>query len=210
MTAVSTKGDTPLEPPRGSAATTTKVQRPPRNGVDVPTLFATLDAVKGAPQIAEFQFRATNEWISGTHNRSAIQGFYGAGQEDTSRTAPFTYDADHPEVLVGTNRGPTPVEFLLHAIAACLTSGLANIAAARGITLRRVSSTVEGDIDLLGILGLSDGVRNGYRQIRVHFDVEGDATPEELAALIERSRQRSAVYDVLTNGTDVKIDVRTP
>jgi uncharacterized OsmC-like protein len=185
-------------------------QRPPRNGVDVPTLFATLDAVKGAPQIAQFQFRATNEWISGTHNRSSIQGFYGAGQEDTSRTAPFRYDADHPQVLVGTNLGPTPVEFLLHAIAACLTSGLANVAAARGITLQRVSSTVEGDIDLLGILGLSDGVRNGYRQIRVHVDVEGDATPEQLVALVERSRRRSAVYDVLTNGTDVQIDVRTP
>ena len=208
MTATTFKGVDPLEPPRGSAATT--VPRPPRNGVNVPTLFATLNAVKGAPQIAQFQFRATNEWISGTHNRSTIQGFYGAGQEDTSRTAPFTYDADHPEVLVGSNRGPTPVEFLLHAIAACLTSGLANIAAARGITLRRVSSTVEGDIDLLGILGLSDEVRNGYRQIRVHFDVEGDATPEELAALVERSRRRSAVYDVLTNGTDVQIDVRTP
>ena len=110
-------------------------------------------------------------------------------------------------MLVGTNQGPTPVEFLLHAIAACLTSGLANIAAARGITLRRVSSTVEGDIDLLGILGLSDEVRNGYRQIRVHFDVEGDASPEELAALVERSRRRSAVYDVLVNGTDVQIDV---
>jgi uncharacterized OsmC-like protein len=110
---------------------------------------------------------------------------------------------------VGTNLGPTPVEFLLHAIAACLTSGLANIAAARGITLRRVSSTVEGDIDLLGILDLSDEVRNGYRQIRVHFDVEGDASPEELAALVERSRRRSAVYDVLTNGTDVQIDVAT-
>ena len=190
--------------------TATTLQRPPRNGVDVPTLFATLDAVKGAPQIAQFQFRATNEWISGTHNRSAIQGFYGAGQEDTSRTAPFSYDADHPAVLVGTGLGPTPVEFLLHAVAACLTSGLANIAAARGITLRRVSSTVEGDIDLLGILGLSDEVRNGYRQIRVQFDVEGDATAEELVALVERSRRRSAVYDVLTNGTDVQIDVRTP
>jgi uncharacterized OsmC-like protein len=209
MTATTTKGGDPLGPPRGSAATTT-VHRPPLNGVNVPTLFATLNAVKGAPQIAQFQFRATNEWISGTHNRSTIQGFYGAGQEDTSRTAPFSYDADHPEVLVGTNRGPTPVEFLLHAIAACLTSGLANIAAARGITLRRVSSTVEGDIDLLGILGLSDEVRNGYRQIRVHFDLEGDATPEELAALVERSRRRSAVYDVLANGTDVQIDVRTP
>ena len=134
--------------------TTATVQRPPRNGVDVPTLFATLDAVKGQPEIAHFQFRATNEWISGTHNRSTIQGFYGAGQEDTTRTSPFTYDADHPAVLVGTNNGPTPVEFLLHAIAACLTSGLANIAAARGVTLHRVRSTVEGDIDLLGILGL--------------------------------------------------------
>jgi uncharacterized OsmC-like protein len=196
--------------PNGVPDMTTTVQRPPRNGVDVPTLFATLDAVKGAPQLARFQFRATNEWVSGTHNRSAIQGFYGAGQEDSSRATPFTYDADHPAVLVGTNQGPTPVEFLLHAIAACLTSGLANIAAARGITLRRVSSTVEGDIDLLGILGLSDEVRNGYRQIRVHFDVDGDASPEQLAALVERSRRRSAVYDVLTNGTDVQIDVSTP
>jgi uncharacterized OsmC-like protein len=189
---------------------TTTVERParePRNGVDTPTLFATLDAVKGAPQIAQFQFRATNTWVSGTHSRSNIQGFYGAGQEDTSRTEPFAFDADHPAVLVGTNQGPTPVEFLLHAIAACLTSGLANIAAARGVTLHKVSSTVEGDIDLLGILGLSDEVRNGYRQIRVHFDVEGDATPEELEALVERSRLRSAVYDVLTNGTDVSIDV---
>ena len=122
--------------------------RPARNGVDVPTLFATLDAVKGQPQIADFQFRATNEWISGTHNRSTIQGFYGAGQEDTSRTEPFTYDADYPAVLVGANNGSTPVEFLLHAIAACLTSGLANIAAARGVTLDRVHSTVEGDLEL--------------------------------------------------------------
>src|SRR5262245_37118636 len=186
---------------------TSTLSRPPRNGVDVPTLFATLDAVKGAPDIAQFQFRARNEWISGTHNRSTIQGFYGAGQEDGSRAEPFTYDADHPPVLVGTNQGPTPVEFLLHAIAACLTAGLANIAAARGITLRRVTSTVEGDIDLLGILGLSEDVRNGYRQIRVHFDVEGDAPPEELAALVDQSRRRSAVYDVLLNGTDVQVDV---
>ena len=113
-------------------------------------------------------------------------------------------------MLVGSNQGPTPVEFLLHAIAACLTAGVANIAAARGITLRRVSSTVEGDIDLLGILGLSDEVRNGYRQIRVRFEVEGDASREELVALVQRSRNRSAVYDVLANGTDVQIDVSTP
>jgi uncharacterized OsmC-like protein len=113
-------------------------------------------------------------------------------------------------VLVGNNNGPTPVEFLLHAIAACLTSGLANIAAARGITLHRVESTVEGDIDLLGILGLSDTVRNGYQQIRVNFVVDGDAPPEQLKALVEQSRRRSAVYDVLTSGTDVVIDVKTP
>ena len=188
---------------------TATVQRPPRNGVDVPTLFATLDAVKGAPEIAQFQFRASNEWVSGTHSRSVVQGFYGAGQEDTSRLQPFTFDADHPAVLVGTNQGPTPVEFLLPAIAACLTSGLANIAAARGITLHRVRSTVEGDIDLLGILGLSDEVRNGYRQIRVHFDIDGDASPEQLAALVEQSRARSAVYDVLTNGTEIQVDVST-
>jgi len=183
--------------------------RPALNGVDVPTLFATLDAVKGAPEIADFQFRATNIWVSGAHNRTTIQGFYGAGQEDTSRAEPFTYDADHPTVLVGGGTAPTPAEFLLHAIAACLTSGLANIAAARGITLHRVESTVEGDIDLLGILGLSDEVRNGYQQIRVNFVVEGDASREQLVALVEQSRRRSAVYDTLVNGTDVVIDVRT-
>jgi uncharacterized OsmC-like protein len=194
----------------GVLSMTTTVQRPPRNGVDVPTLFATIDAVKGSPELAGFHFRASNEWISGTNCRSLIQGFYGAGQEDTTRMVPFTYDADHPAVLVGSNQGPTPVEFLLHAIASCLTVGLANIAAARGITLHRVSSMVEGDIDLLGVLGLSDAVRKGYRQIRVHFEIAGDASPEQLIALVEQSRRRSAVYDVLVNGTDVQIDVSTP
>jgi uncharacterized OsmC-like protein len=183
--------------------------RPALNGVDVPALFATRNAVQASPAIAGFQFRARNTWVSGTHNRTTIQGFYGAGQEDTTRTEPFVYDADHPAVLVGNNNGPTPVEFLLHAIAACLTSGLANIAAARGIALRRVESTVEGDIDLLGILGLDPEVRNGYRQIRVNFVIEADAPPGQLAALIEQSRKRSAVYDVLVNGTDVVIDVET-
>jgi uncharacterized OsmC-like protein len=184
--------------------------RPARNGVDVPTLFATLDAVKAQPEIADFQFRARNEWVNGTHSRSMIQGFYGAGQEDTSRPVPFVYDADHPSVLVGGNNGPTPVEFLLHALAACITAGLVNIASARGVTLHRVQSTVEGDIDLLGILGLSDEVRNGYRQIRVSIAVSGDAPAEQLAALVEQSRARSAVFDVLANGTDVVVDVATP
>jgi uncharacterized OsmC-like protein len=181
-----------------------------RNGVDTPTLFATIGAVKANPELAKFQFRAVNQWVSGTHNRTTIQGFHGAGQEDASRTEPFVYDADHPAVLVGTGHGATPVEFLLHAIAACLTTGLANVAAARGVTLTRVESTVEGDIDLNGILGLSEETRNGYEQIRVHIVIEGDASPETLHGLIERSRARSAVYDVLTNGVPVSIDVTTP
>jgi uncharacterized OsmC-like protein len=188
---------------------TTTVARPPRNGVDTPTLFATLDAVKGSPELAKFQFRATNRWVSGTHNRTTIRGFYGAGQEDTSRDRDFVYDADHPAVLVGTGNGPTPVEFLLHALAACLTSGLANIAAARGVTLSSVESTVEGDIDLLGILGLSNTVRNGYQGIRVSFRIAGEAPPEVLERLVEQSCQRSAVYDVITNGVPVEVSVVT-
>ena len=189
--------------------TTTDHARPALNGVDTPTLFATLDAVAANPELAKFQFRASNRWLNGTHNRSTIRGFFGAGQEDTTRTEDFTYDADHPAVLVGTGHGPTPVEFLLHAIAACLTAGVANIAAARGVALREVSSTVEGDIDLLGILGLSDRVRNGYQAIRVSFQISGDAPEEVLRSLIDQSRNRSAVYDVLTNGVPVSVDVRT-
>jgi uncharacterized OsmC-like protein len=182
--------------------------RPARNGVDVPTLFATPDAVKGQPEIATFRFRASNRWVSGTHSRSTIQGFYGAMQE-MRHEQEHTYDADHPAVLVGKDTAPTPVEFLLHAIAACLTSGLANIAAARGIDLHEVTSTVEGDIDLNGILGLSKEARNGYTAIRVRFDVRGDAPEEQLRELVEQSRRRSAVYDVLTNGVPVHVDVAT-
>ena len=178
-----------------------------RNGVDTATLFATLDAVKGNTDLAKFQFRATNRWLSGTHNQSTLLGFHGAKQEMTHKQ-PFTYDADHPPVLVGSDNGPTPVEFLLHALAACLTAGIANVAAARGVTLTEVSSTVEGDIDLLGILGLSDDVRNGYQQIRVGFKLRGD-DPEKLRAVVEQSRNRSAVFDVLTNGVPVFIQIST-
>jgi uncharacterized OsmC-like protein len=187
----------------------TSTERPPRNGVDVPRLFATLDAVKGQNEIAKFQFRASNTWVSGTHNRSQLSGFFGAMQEMEHKHV-TVLDADHPTVLVGEDNAPTPIEFILHAIAACLTSGVANIAAARGIQLHKVTSTVEGDIDLLGILGLSDGtVRNGYEQIRVTFHIEGDADDEKLRGLVEQSRRRSAVYDVLTNPTPVVIDVVT-
>jgi uncharacterized OsmC-like protein len=191
------------------STTATTTDRPPRNGVDVPRLFATLDAVKGQNEIAKFQFRASNTWVNGTHNRSQLSGFFGAMQEMEHKNV-TVLDADHPTVLVGEDNAPTPIEFILHAIAACLTSGVANIAAARGIQLRKVTSTVEGDIDLLGILGLSDGtVRNGYEQIRVSFHIEGDADDEKLRGLVEQSRRRSAVYDVLTNPTPVVIDVVT-
>ena len=185
--------------------TTTEVSR--RNGVDTAALFGTLDAVKGNPQIAKFQFRATNRWISGTHSESTIHGFYGAGQELTHRQ-PVTLEADHPEVLVGEDHAPTPVELLLHALAACLTSGIANIAAARGVNLTSVESAVEGDIDLLGILGLSGEVRNGYQEVRISFHLEGD-DPDKLRRVVEQSRLRSAVYDVLTNGVPVSIAVTT-
>ncbi|MGD9998238.1 MAG: OsmC family protein [Ilumatobacteraceae bacterium] len=178
---------------------------PVRNGVDTATLFATLDAVKGTPDIAKFRFRAANTWVSGTHSQSTIHGFYGAMQEMEHASA-HTYDADHPAVLVGNDNGPTPVEFLLHALAACLTSGIANIAAARKVNLTRVQSVVEGDIDLLGILGLSSDVRNGYQGIKVSFQIEGD-DPAKLREVVEQSTARSAVFDVLTNGVPVSIEV---
>jgi uncharacterized OsmC-like protein len=178
----------------------------PLNGVDTPTLFATIDAVAGAPDLAKFQFRATNQWLSGTHSRTRIEKFSGAGTEHT-HTGATQFDADHPKVLVGTDNAPTPVEFLLHGLAGCLTAGIANIAAARGVTLREVQSTVEGNIDLRGILGLSKEVRNGYSDIRVTFSIKGDAPAETLRAIVDQSRARSAVFDVLTNGVPVAITV---
>ena len=150
-------------------------------------MFATLDAVKAAPDAAKFQFRASNQWVSGTHSRGTIHGFFGVGEERQHAEA-FQFDADHPAVLVGNDNGPTPVEFVLHALAACLTAGLANIAAARGIRLTEVTSTVTGEINLNGILGLDPNVRNGYENVVVEFAVKGDAAPEKLRALVEQSR----------------------
>ena len=183
----------------------TTADNPTRNGVDTAALFATLDAVRANNEIAKFQFRATNKWISGTHNQSTIHGFYGAMQE-MQHTSVHVFDADHPAVLVGTDNGPTPAEYLLHALAACLTAGIANIAAARNVNLTEVESTVEGDIDLLGILGLGHGVRNGYQQIKVSFKLKGD-DPAKLRQVVEQSKARSAVYDVVTNGVPVAIDI---
>jgi len=189
--------------------TTTKAPKRepvPMNGVDTPTLFATINAVGAQPELARFTFRATNRWMEGTHSRTSMDTFYGAGDEQRHATA-FEYDGDHPAVLVGGDRGPTPVEFLLHGLAACLTAGIANIAAARGVTLTSVESRVEGDIDLRGILGLSDEVRNGYETIRVSFKIAGDAPAEKLKQIVEQSRARSAVFDVLTRGVPVEIAV---
>src|SRR5437762_14145390 len=150
-----------------------------RNGVNTRVLFATLDAVKQQPELARFQFRATNVWLGGAHNRSTIKDFYGAGQEDTSRQREFVLDAGEPAVLVGADTGPNPAETLLHALAACLTTSLVYVASARGVRLTRVESSLEGDMDLRGALGLSDECRNGFDHVRVTFRVEGDAFPEE-------------------------------
>jgi uncharacterized OsmC-like protein len=185
-------------------STTQQIESGRRNGVDVPTLFATLDAVKAQPALAKFQFRARTEWLSGTHNTTTIHGFYGAGGEQTHQRA-FTVEADHPAVLVGDDHAPTPAEHLLQALGACLMSGLANIAAARGIDLDGVTAYVEGDIDLRGILGLDGAVRNGFSGITVGFDVAGQADADQLARLVAQAVERSAVYDVITNGVPVTV-----
>jgi len=185
-------------------AETRSRERVALNGVDTPKLFATIDAVKAQPELAKFQFTATNRWVKGTYSRSRIEWFSGAGGEHR-HTGEVEFPADHPAVLVGADNAPTPVEFLLHAIAACITSGIGNIAAARGVKLTEVESKVEGDIDLRGILGLSDQVRNGYQQLRVHFRIKGDATPEKLQQIVAQATARSAVFDVLANGTEVKV-----
>jgi uncharacterized OsmC-like protein len=187
-----------------ASPTVPKRQAVPLNGVDTPRLFATIGVVKEQRDLARFRFRASNRWISGTHSRTQMEPFTGAGTEHAHKRQ-YVYDADHPEVLCGSDEGPTPVEMLLHALAACLTAGIGNIAAARGITLTEVESTVEGDIDLQGLLGLSDQVRNGYEQLRIHFRIRGDASAEKLRQVVEQSRSRSAVYDVLTNGTSISL-----
>ena len=180
--------------------------RGPLNGVDTPTLFATIDAVRDNPPLAKFQFRATNRWVSGTHSRGTVESFYGAGSEQAHKRT-FTLEADHPAVLVGGDNAPLPVEIVLYGLAACITGGIANIAAARGVKLTEVESTVEGDMDLRGILGLSGEVRNGYEKIRATFTIKGDAPAEKLRQIVEQSRARSAVFDIITNAVPVEISI---
>jgi uncharacterized OsmC-like protein len=180
--------------------------REPRNGVNTPVLMATINAVKETPALAQFKFRASSRWVDGTYCESKVESFSGAGGDHNHQTQ-FTLGADHPAVLVGQDRGMTPIEFLLHGLAMCITAGIGNIAAARGVTLKSVESHVEGDIDLRGILGLSNEVRNGYDRIRITFDIKGDAPPEKLREIVEQSKARSAVFDVLTNGTPIDIAI---
>jgi len=189
-----------------TATTTAKRERVPMNGVDTPTLFATINAVREQPELAKFTWRASNKWQKGTHSKSRQEAYTGAG--GTHEPGNFEIDSDHPPVLCGQGNGPTPVEYILYGLAGCLTAGIANIAAARGVQLTEVESTVEGTADLRGILGLSDEVRNGYDKIRVSFKIKGDAPPEKLQAIVEQSRARSAVFDVITNQVPVEIDVQ--
>jgi uncharacterized OsmC-like protein len=179
------------------------------NGVDTAQLFATLDAIKGDPTLATFQFRARNTWIWGAHNRTTIRDFYAANQEDTSRAEEFVVDAGEPAILLGNDTGPNPAEYLLHALAACLTTSLVYVAAARGVELTKVESTLEGDMDVRGALGLADEYRNGFERIRVSFRVSGKAPEEKLREIVERAQQRSAVFDMVTNGVPVTVDVAT-
>ena len=187
----------------------TQVTEKVRNGVDTEKLFATLDAIKAQPELGTFQFRATNHWIDGSHNRSTIKNFYGAGQEDESRAESFVIDAGEPAVLIGSDTGPNPAESLLHALAACLTTSLVYSAAARGIRLTEVESTLEGDMDLQGALGLSDDYRNGFERITVRFRVRGDAPEEKLLRVVEQAQRRSAVFDMVSNGVPVTVVATT-
>jgi uncharacterized OsmC-like protein len=178
---------------------------PSRNGIDVAQVYGTLDAIAADPSLARFEFRVSNRWIDGTYTRSTIQGFYGAGQEDATREMPFVIDASEPPVLFGHNEAPNPAEYVLHALAGCMTLTIVNIAAARKVTLTEVGSTLEGVLDARGATGLDDGFRNGFERIRVSFSIEGDAPPEKLREIVERAKARSVVYDIVTNGVPVDV-----
>jgi uncharacterized OsmC-like protein len=182
-----------------------------RNGVDAAAWSATADAVTARPDLAGFQFRARSEWHAGAHCTTTIDDFHGAGEE-RSHEGTFRVEADQPAVLVGRDQAPTPVEFVLHALASCLTAGLAYSAAARDVTLHRVTSTVTGDLDLRGMLGLDPQVRAGCRRIDVRFTVEADASAEEVAELIAAAQTRSSVLDMFTTAVPVhaEVELRPP
>lgn len=186
----------------------TTVARPKSlNGVNVGQLVDTIAAIEKDPSLARFQFRAQHNWIDGTHARSSVQRFYGAGREDDSRTAPMTFDHDEPPVILGENRGVNPVEYAMAAVAGCVTTTFVVNAAARGIRLHSVRVELEGELDLRGMLKLSDEVRNGYEQIRMKFFVESDAPAEEIEQLLQYAKHRSPVFDVITNPVPVHVEL---
>src|SRR6476659_8855682 len=185
--------------------TTTPTASPIRNGIDTAQMYGTLDAVKADPSLAPFEFRVRNRWIDGTHSRSTIHGFWGAGAEDVSRTEPFVVDAGEPPVLFGQNEAPNPAEYLLHALAGCLTLTIVNVAAARKVELHEVSSTLTGVLDARGAVGIDDSYRNGFERIEIAFSIRGEASAEKLQEVVERAKSRSVVYDMVTNGVPVAV-----
>ena len=176
------------------------------NGVNVEALLGARAALTEAPEAARFKWRATCDWVRGTHSRTTVEGFYGLGAEQ-SRNKSFHYDADHPEVFASEDNGATPVEFVLVGLAACLTAGIAAVAQNRNIQLRSVKATLEAGMDLQGILGIDSEVRNGFDGIRVTFYIDADATRADIAALVAQSQRRSAVFDIITNPTNVAVGV---
>jgi uncharacterized OsmC-like protein len=175
------------------------------NGVNVTALGEVIEAIKGEPKVAQFQFRARNRWINGGHNRSKIKGFYGACQEDETRTEPFVLDNAEPAVLLGEDQGANPVEYVLHALAGCMTTTMVYHAAARGINIESVESELEGDLDLHGFLCMDENVRKGYENVRITFKVKSDASPEELADLA----RISPVFDIVSNPVPVDVKVQS-
>ena len=184
----------------------TTTAMPVDNGVNVGALLDAREALSQAPEAAQFTWRATCEWVNGTHSRSTVKGFFGLGEEQSHRTT-FTFDADHPEIFASEDRGATPVELVLAGLASCLTAGVASVAQNRDIQLRSVKATLEGGMDIQGILGIDSDVRNGFDGIKVTYDIDADATPEEIRAVVAQSQKRSAVYDVITNPTNVTVEV---
>jgi uncharacterized OsmC-like protein len=177
------------------------------NGFSLDDIMGTVKALQQNPELAKFEFRVQNKWIKGGHNRSKIQGFYGAGQEDQSRKKPFVHDNSEPPILLGNNEGANPVEYILHGLAGCMTTTMVLHAAANGIELKSVTSTLEGDLDVQGFLGLNDQVRNGYQQIRVTFTIEGDLSEEDKQKL-ESFVRKSPVFDIVTNQVPVQVSLQ--
>jgi len=176
------------------------------NGVNVDQLMETIDAIGGNPDISKFEFKSHNRWINGGHNRTSVDEFKGAC-EVHRRAQPFVIEKDEPPVLLGTDKGANPVEYVLAALAGCLTTSLVYHAAARGIELQSVESSYEGDLDLQGFLGMNEDVRNGYEQLRVRFRIQADASPSELEELVRVAQKRSPVFDIVTNSVPVSVEL---